>query len=171
MAENSIENPSPLSIPEKRVDQFSSMLWISFGIFVIIQSQKLDYMDDFGPSAGFFPFWLGAISIFLGALLAIQASLGKAVKQQRITIASKSAVFKMFMITVGLFIFFLLIDRAGFFLSAALLFLFLLYTVERQSFKYSLSAAVVSFLLLWLIFGVGLKLQLPVGFMKFMRFI
>ena len=171
MTENTIENSSPLSIPEKRVDQVSSILWISFGIFVIIQSQQLDYTDDFGPSAGFFPFWLGAISIFLGALLAIQASIGKAAKQQRVAIASKSAVFKMFMITIGLFIFFFLIDRAGFFLSAALLFLFLLYAVERQSLKYSFIAGVVSFFLLWLIFGVGLKLQLPVGFMKFMRFI
>jgi putative tricarboxylic transport membrane protein len=170
MTEKSIENPSPLSIPEKRVDQVSSILWISFGIFVIIQSQKLDYTDDFGPSAGFFPFWLGVISIFLGAMLTIQASFRKTQKQE-ITIASKSAAFKMFMITLGLFVFILLIERAGFFLSAGLLFLFLLYAVERQSLKYSLIAAVLSFFLLWLIFGVGLKLQLPVGFMKFMRFI
>lgn len=171
MTEKSIDSsPSPLSIPEKRVDQVSSILWIAFGIFVIIQSHKLDYTDDFGPSAGFFPFWLGVLSIFLGAMLAIQASLSRTQKQE-ITIASRSTAPKMLMIIVGLFIFLLLIERTGFFLAAGLLFLFLLYVVEKQSLKYSLSAAVLSFLLLWLIFGVGLKLQLPVGFMKFIRFI
>lgn len=170
MSEKSTENSSPVSIPERHVDQISSALWISFGIFVISQSLKLDYTDDFGPSAGFFPFWLGVIAILLGGILAIQASFSRKTKLE-VTIASKSAAFKMFMITVGLFVFFLLIERAGFFLSAGLLFLFLLYAVERQSLKYSLSAAVLSFFLLWLIFGVGLKLQLPVGFMKFMRFI
>ncbi len=169
MSDKTAENLSPLSIPENRVDQVSSILWISFGIFVILQAQKLDYTDDFGPSAGFFPFWLGVISISLGVILAIQASAGKERKQE-ITIASKGAVFKMILITIGLLIFVLLIERAGFFLSAGLLFLFLLYAVEKQSLKYSLIAAVLSFFALWLIFGVGLKVQLPVGFMKFMRF-
>jgi hypothetical protein len=170
MSEKSTENSSPVSIPERRVDQISSILWISFGIFIISQSLKLDYTDDFGPSAGFFPFWLGIIAILLGGILAIQASFGR-LKNRAVTIASKSSAVKMFMITVGLFVFFLLIERAGFFLSAGLLFLFLLYAVEKRSLTYSLSAAVASFFLLWMIFGVGLKLQLPVGFMKFMRFI
>lgn len=170
MSDKSTENGSPVSIPARHVDKISSILWISFGIFVITQSLKLDYTDDFGPSAGFFPFWLGVIAILLGGILAVQATFDRN-KNQQVTIASKSAAVKMFMITAGLFVFFLLIERAGFFLSAGLLFLFLLFAVERRSLKYSLSAAVVSFFLLWLIFGVGLKLQLPVGFMKFMRFI
>lgn len=170
MTEKSMENLSPLSIPEKRVDRFSSILWIFFGIFVIIQSQHLDYTDDFGPSAGFFPFWLGVIAILLGGIMAIQTSFGKK-HTREITIVSKRAAFKMFMIIVGLFTYFFLIERTGFFLAAALLFLFLLYAVEKRSLKFSLSAAIVSFFLIWLIFGVGLKLQLPVGFMKFMRFI
>ena len=107
--------------------------------------------------------------MILGAFLAFQTSFGRKAKPD-ITIAGKSAFFKMLMIIVGLFAFFLLIERAGFFLSSGLLFFFLLYAVERRSLIYSLSAAVLSFFLLWLIFGVGLKLQLPLGFMKFMRF-
>lgn len=170
MSDQHTEKSPPVSILERHVDQISSILWISFGIFIITQSLKLDYTDDFGPSAGFFPFWLGVIAILLGGILAAQASFGRN-KKQEVTIASKSAAVKMFMITVGLFAFFLLIERAGFFLSAGLLFLFLLFVVERRSLKYSLSAGVVSFFLLWLIFGVGLKLQLPMGFMKFMRLI
>ena len=125
MTENGTETGSQVSIPERRVDQVSSILWISFGIFVVFQALKLDYTDDFGPSAGFFPLWLGAISIFLGAMLAIQATFSRKEKQA-VTIASKSAATKMCVIIVGLFAFLLLFERAGFFLSAGLLFLFLL---------------------------------------------
>ncbi len=170
MTENSIENPSPLSIPGKRVDQVSSILWILFGSFVIIQAQKLDYTDEFGPSAGFFPFWLGAISVFLGAILAIQASVSRAQKQE-IPFASKSAVSKMILIVICLAVFPWLIETAGFYLTSGMLFFFLLYVVEKESLKFSLISAVLSFFLLWLIFEAMLKVQLPLGFMTFMRFI
>lgn len=166
MSEKNKGTISQLSVPEKRVDRISSIIWIALGIFVIYQTKGLDYTDDFGPAAGFFPFWLGIILISLGIILAIQ-TFDSRKKKQEISISSKSAVLKMFIIVCGLFIFIALIEKAGFYLSSGLLFLFLLYVAEKQTLKYSLIAAVLSFFALWLIFGMGLKLQLPVGFMKF----
>ena len=170
MAEDSTENTSPLSISRKRVDQISSILWILFGSFVIIQANKLQYVDEFGPSAGYFPFWLGAISVFLGAILAIRASISRA-KKEEIPFAGKSAVFKMILIVACLAVFPWLIEKAGFYLTSGMLFFFLLYVVEKESLKFSLISAVLSFILLWLIFAVMLKVDLPLGFMTFMRFI
>lgn len=170
MSEKNNGNISQITISEKRVDKVSSILWISLGIFVIFQSRQLNYTDDFGPAAGFVPFWLGIILVILGIILAIQ-TFDSRKEDQEISIASKSDALKMFIIISGLFVFIVLIERAGFYLSAGLLFLFLLYVAEKQSLKYSLIAAILSFFMLWLIFGLGLKLQLPMGFMEFMRFI
>jgi hypothetical protein len=163
------EDPSQFSLPENRVEYVSSILWILFGSFVVFQAQRLPYTDEFGPSAGFFPFWLGTISIFLGVIMAIQTGIRRAQKQV-ITFASKSAVFKMISIVACLAVLPWLIEAAGFFLTSGVLFFFLLYIVEKESLTFSLISAVLSFFLLWLIFGVILKLSLPLGFLQFMRF-
>jgi putative tricarboxylic transport membrane protein len=165
MTEKSADNLSPLSFSEKHVGQISSMLWIAFGIFVILQSRQLNYTDDYGPSAGFFPLWLGIILTSLGIVFGIQASLSRKEKRE-VTIASKSAALRMLLITIGCLSFIFLIERVGFYLSASLLFLFLLYTVEKKSMKYSLIAAVISFFLLWAIFEAGLNLRLPMCILK-----
>jgi hypothetical protein len=170
MSDASKEDQSQLTISEKRADLVSSALWLSFGSFVIWQALKLDYRDEFGPSAGFFPFWLGVISVGLGTLLGGQAVFTRA-KKRGIPIASKSAALRMFLVAACLFAFVALIDAAGFFLAAGLLFFALLYVVERESLAYSLAAAVLAFAGFWLVFELGLKLQLPVGFMKFLRVI
>ncbi len=97
-------------------------------------------------------------------------SISRAQKEE-IPFASKSAVSKMILIVACLAVFPWLIETVGFYLTSGMLFFFLLYVVEKESLKFSLISAVLSFFLLWLIFEVILKVQLPLGFMTFMRFI
>jgi hypothetical protein len=170
MADIAKEDGSRVTISEKHADLVSSALWLAFGAFVIWQSLKLDYKDEFGPSAGFFPFWLGVISVGLGGALGIQAAF-RAAHQRDIALASRSAAVRMSLVAVCLFLFVVAIGTTGFFLAAGLLFFFLLYIVERKSAAYSLIAGVLAFAGFWLVFELGLRLQLPVGFMKFLRVI
>ncbi len=170
MAEINKEDQSEVTISEKHTDLVSSTLWLAFGAFVIWQSLKLEYRDEFGPSAGFFPFWLGVIAVGLGAMLGAHAAFGGA-HQRDIALASRSATLRMFLVAVCLFAFVAAINTAGFFLAAGLLFFIVLYVVERKSLAYSSVAGVLAFAGFWLVFEFALKLQLPVGFMKFLRVI
>jgi uncharacterized membrane protein len=170
MADSSNEEQSQVAISEKHTDLVSSILWLAFGAFVIWQSTKLDYRDEFGPSAGFFPFWLGVICIVLGGTLGVQGALRKA-HQREIALASRSAAVRMLLLAVCLFAFVAAINTAGFFLAAGLLFCVVLYVIEKKSMLYSLLAGVLALAGFWLLFEFALKLQLPVGFMKFMRVI
>ena len=56
-----------------RADRIFGILFLAFGIYLIISSREFAYWQDFGPGSGYFPFWLGAILILLSAILLVQA--------------------------------------------------------------------------------------------------
>lgn len=38
-----------------RIDQIFALLWLIVGVVVILQSQELDYMAEYGPGPGYLP--------------------------------------------------------------------------------------------------------------------
>ena len=154
---------------KRRVDQISGLVWIGIGMLVVHLSRGLSYTDDYGPSAGFFPFWLGLLIALLGAILLVKVTWVDRT-EENLSFFSKHAVFQMCLIVAGILGFVFLIERAGFFLAAGLLFLFLLVAVERRGWRFSLLVSMTAGLLFWAIFGVALKQQLPMGILeRFLR--
>ena len=162
MASGDSEKGQQLAARKRRVDQVSALIWLMVGGFVIVESRELLYMDEFGPGPGFFPFWLGVIVTLLGIGLLGQAIIFK--QEESISFFGKHAALQMVLVMVGFFVFVFFIEKTGFYLASGLLFLFLLWAVEKKGWKFSLAAAIVAGLALWAIFGVALKLQMPRGF-------
>ncbi len=153
------------TLRKRHLEQVSSLVWIGVGIWVVYLSKGLTYTDEYGPSAGFFPLWLGGIIVLLGAALLIRVTwIDK--EDEGLSLFSKRAVSQMCSIMAGILGFVFLIERAGFFLSAALLFLFLLVAVERRGWKFSLGVSILAGLAFWGIFGLALKQQLPMGILQ-----
>ena len=153
------------TLRKRRADQFSGLVWIGIGVFVVYLSKDLSYTDEYGPAAGFFPLWLGAIIVLLGAILLIKVTwIDK--EDEGLSFFSKRVVSQMCSIVAGILGFIFLIERAGFFLSAGLLFLFLLVAVERRGWKFSLAVSIAAGLAFWGIFGLALKQQLPMGILQ-----
>ncbi len=159
------DEPGQPTLAKQRIDQISGLLWIAVGAFILYHSRGLSYTDDYGPSAGFFPLWLGGIIILLGVTLLVKSTWFDK-EAESLSFFSMHAIFQMGLIMAGLVCFILLIEPAGFFLSVGLLFLFLLVAVERRGWKFSLAGAVVAALAFWGLFGVALKLQFPAGILQ-----
>lgn len=168
MPANSAQKGYQLTIRKRRADQISGFIWLLVGSFVIVQVYDLDYMDEFGPGPAFFPFWLGIVIILLGIGLLLNTTLISEEKDY-ITFSSAHAALQMILVMAGFFVFVYLIESAGFFLSSGLLFLFLLLAVERQGWKFAAAVAILSTLVIWGIFGVILKVQLPYGVLEVFR--
>jgi len=167
MSDDELIRPHEFSFPKNRIDLISSIIWIAIGVFVIYGTGDLPYTDEFGFGPRFFPLWLGIFLIFLGIILGIQSLLIK--EKQYIDIVSRANLGRMFLIVAGFFGYAFLVERAGFFLSAGLLFFFLLFVVEKKSWKFSIVAAVLSYLGLWLIFDLVIDVGLPLGIMEFIH--
>ena len=167
MSDNELLSSQGFSIPKNRIDLSSSIIWIALGAFVIYGTRDLPYTDEFGFGPKFFPLWLGIFLVFLGIVLGVQSLLDK--EKQYIDIVSKANVARMFLIVAGFFGYAFLVERAGFFFSASLLFFFLLFVVEKKGWKFSVVAAVLSYIGLWFIFNFLIDVGLPLGVMEFMH--
>ena len=148
------------------IDQVSGVIWLILAAVAIYKSRELDYLDEFGPGAGFFPFWLGISLALLGIGLLVRVTFFNKEKREVITFASKKAGLQMILVMAAVFGFAFFNEKLGFFLSAGLLFLFLLFAVERKGWKFSLLIAVLASATLWAIFEVALQQQMPQGVLE-----
>lgn len=147
---------------KRRIDQLSALAWLAAGATVVAQVWSLDYLSEFGPGPGFFPFWLGLVVIALGSVLLVKSTVRPA-DGEELALPSRHAVRQMFLVMAGFFGFAFLAEPVGFLLCIGLLFLFLLVFVERRGWKFSLTISVVSTLAFWAVFDRALQLQLPRG--------
>ena len=160
MSRDRPNNSKPISVSSQRVELVSSILWVAFGVVVIYGTKDLEYVGEFGPSARFFPFWLGIAVIILGTIHGAQSfRINKA--ENDIEFASKDSAFRAVLIVIGFLGFVFLVETLGFFSASALLTFFLLYAVEKRGWKFSITTALFFFIGLYLIFDILLKVQLP----------
>lgn len=147
---------------KRRIDQLSALVWLVVGATVVAQVWSLDYLSEFGPGAGFFPFWLGLVVIALGSVLLVKSTVRPA-DGEELALPGRHALRQMFLVMAGFFGFAFLAEPVGFLPCIGLLFLFLLVFVERRGWKFSLTISVVSTLAFWAVFDRALQLQLPRG--------
>ncbi len=147
----------------KNRDQTSSLVWMFTGIPVCLISYGLNLGDWQKPGPGFLPFLAALVLTILSAIVFLQATL-KGSKET----ARGFVLFRNWKIpaTMGvLFAYAYFIDLIGFLVSTYLLFIFLLWGVERlkgwKAFGLSLLFTVVGYLL----FQVWLKVPMPIGFL------
>jgi len=148
----------------KRADHVSVVAWLALGGVVLNDSLKLSYLAEYGPGAGFLPFWLG-VAIMIGAVGIALESMLLRTDEAKLILPSKQASRQLVLVIVALFLFIFLIERAGFSLSVGLLFLFLLGVVERRGWLFSLVVAGISGGFFWFIFERLLQMSLPSGFL------
>ena len=164
---NEAQRDHPL-LSAYRTDQYSALLWLVVGVVVILQSQELDYMAEYGPGPGFLPFWLGIGFIIFGLALLTKATFSRK-KDETIEIPTGHAIYQLLLVlaaTVGLV---MLAETIGFIICIGLLFFLILAFVERQGWKFSLIMGFGSALVTWIIFELGLDLRLPPGLLELLQ--
>ena len=143
-------------------DIVSGIAVAAFGLYVTVESARLDYVSEYGPGPGFLPLWLGIGLLMLAAYLTVSNLVRPAtepVKKPQSWMAPGRVLSGWLAVMLAIF----LLPRIGFSASLALLTIFLIVALERGSVW---TAVGVGFALaggFYLIFIFALGISLPVG--------
>ena len=56
-----------------RSDRLIGSLYFLFGLLVVLEASKLEFTSSYGAGSGFFPYWLGVVTVILGAIVTFTA--------------------------------------------------------------------------------------------------
>ena len=153
-----------------KLDRISGSFWFLFSLFISYQSYKLGLGTVNQPGPGFLFFWTGIVVAML-AITVIIKSLGKQGEEEAKDQAfGKKSVTKVVLVLVALFVYALVLEWLGFFVSTLLLFMFLLGFIERKKWWFAVLVSCAVTLCSYLIFETGLQSQLPKGILGFLKF-
>jgi hypothetical protein len=152
----------------KKTFLINDLAWIGFGILVCWGGLNLGFGSFSQPHAGFMPFLAG---LLLG-LLALGDLVSGIVRQWK----SEKSDFeiwadihwkKLLLTMVILFLYTAFFTTLGFVIATILLLFYLYRIVEPKPWKWVVFASVLTTLLFYLGFKVGLDSQLPRGLLEF----
>jgi putative tricarboxylic transport membrane protein len=152
-----------------RGDRISSVFWLIFSTAMAVQAYHLGLGNLHSPQAGFLPFAasliLGSLSLML--LLSDRIRKQKSVEKAKDVTFNKQTLIKVFCVIGGLFFYGIFLNALGFVLITMIFIGFMLGAVAPQKW-YVFAIGTISIpILAYLLFGVGLRVQLPKGFLGF----
>jgi putative tricarboxylic transport membrane protein len=144
-----------------RGDVVAAILLAAFGLFVIQQALQLDYLSEHGPGPGFIPFWVGLGFVLLALSLIYTTWKSARALDSRKTSARETA--KVLATWAGLMVSVALLKIVGFFVSFALLTVFLVYLIDRRSLVTAATVGIGGAVGFYLVFHMALGLSFPRG--------
>ncbi len=146
----------------------NDIVWTSFSVMVCMGGLKLGFGSFSQPQAGFMPFLAGlALGLLaLGDLISGLITRWKADKADR-EIWADIHWRKLLMTMAVLLSYAILFTAMGFVISTILLLFYLYRVMEPKAWKFVLFASLLTTLLFYLGFKVGLDSQLPRGILGF----
>jgi len=149
----------------RKKDYISGGFLFIVSIVLFIQTRDLTAWESVGPSEGFFPL---ALSIFLGVLsliIIMQAWMQKRKPLGTLKILGPQEG-KFILYIVSFIGFGLLFMKVGYSITLAAFILFVLRIVEKQSWKLTIIAAVISIVVSHVLFSTFLSVPLPEGILS-----
>jgi putative tricarboxylic transport membrane protein len=149
-------------------DRWSSLFCLAVGIFFVAASFGFSIWDRYGPGPGFFPLVLGCIFFFLSLSLFIMTLVSKAEGE---TVSAEdslefSAIKKTALYLCLLVCFLLLFNRLGCLLTILFFMMGVLILFARRPLKQSLTIAIFTSALTYVIFVRLLGVPLPGGILQ-----
>lgn len=155
-----------------RVHQGASLLILSFAVWVMVSSMKLNYWTPLGPGPGFFPFWMAILMAALSIVWFVQLIRQPVEGKASDFVPSRSALLRIGALILSVAIFGLLVDKIGFSIVMFVFLLFLLLVLGRQT--NIVLTLVISFLGsfgVYFVFTRYLGLRLPPSSIEFLRYL
>lgn len=146
----------------KKADAITAVVLLAFSAFIIVNSLAMPISSQYGPGPGMFPLGLGVILAILSVAL-LWDGINPRVKDKPSKFQNKRGLISSALLIAGLVGYALLITSLGYLLTTFLMVVFLMWVVARDSVKTTLLTALGVTFLLFLIFHVGLHVQLPTG--------
>ncbi len=142
-----------------RGDVVSGAVLAALGAYIVSEAWDWNYSSAEGPGPGFFPLWYGMVMVVLSLALvarsALQPEAGKAVDWTGVVRAL--AAWAAFAASVAL------LKLLGFLIAFGLLTLFVVAVMYGRPLKLAVAVAAGNMVVFYLLFALGLQLNLPVG--------
>ena len=147
----------------KRRDRSSSLIWGALGIYIAYEGYRLDLGTLSNPKGGFLIFWAGVILAGLSLFLFFQTFWRK--YEEKEDSGSWKGVHwgRGVKLMAILLVYALLFKTLGFIISTFLLLLFLFKGLAPQRWSVVLVLSIATIAVCYVVFGVFLEMQFPVG--------
>ncbi|MHB9098516.1 MAG: tripartite tricarboxylate transporter TctB family protein [Syntrophales bacterium] len=150
----------------KRAEQILGAVLLLFAIYIGYESTLIETGADFGIGAGFFPFWL---SVGLGVSSAVL--LGRAVvlppdRFAPVFFLDKTGWMRVVWVFAGYLLAVVVMKPLGMIISLAILMVTTMPAFGSRSWKSIVLAAILTPLSVYLVFGLWLKVDLPLGILE-----
>lgn len=141
----------------------SGLALASLGLFIVARASQWVLLGKDGPGPGFFPLIYGLLMVVLSLALVTHALLKRPVaaadqgEYKNTSVAAALGVWLAFTATI------LVMKAIGFMVALGLLVLFMTRVIFSKPPKFSVLSALLVPLGFYVIFKLGLQVQLPVG--------
>ena len=146
-------------------NRIASLIIIIFGLYIIYEANKMDYMVDGTPGPGFLPLWLG-IAICLVALIPFGRTFTRFAS--KLDNPFQKDNFKIFFVVIGCAIAMIFVTQiTGMLVALGLMVGTIAKLLGTQSWKKVIGLTIFTPVLLFGIFKVILDVPLPKGIFGF----
>ncbi len=150
-------------MPVNRYDKWSGAIGILIGLAFCIASVILGLGEVHQPGPGFLPFLVGAVLIFLSAVIFVPALRKRKMTSEEKTARGMGKYRKGGLILLALVLYNLALSFVGFTLTTFLFVVFMMKIVEAQRWTRIIVTALCSAVGFYFVFQSWLMLDLPVG--------
>ena len=148
----------------KQYDRICALLFLAIAAAAMVLSSYMPMGRTGKPGPGFLPFWVGVILALLSIFLLVESVLRKGPAEPAKFLAGEGRWPNVIWTAGSLLGYGFLIEVLGFVISTLILLLFLFRYIGNQKWWIACTGTSLVTLAAFLIFKVGLKVQLPRGF-------
>ncbi len=143
------------------------IFWLGISLFVCIDSSRVGIGTFQVPGPGFFPFWSAIVLGSFAIIHAIGSNLKKKEAEEIRQDWKGIKWFKIILIVISLLFYTILMPWIGYLIATFLLLILLLSAVGRTRLWIRIMISMVTSITTYLLFSVGLGVQLPAGIFAF----
>lgn len=150
----------------KKADRIYGVIGLGLALWSYLESTRLQYMTEFTPGPGFFPFWVGVVLALLSSYLIIDTYIRKPnEKDNKKILPEKHMLYRVGFIMLMLVIVRYTMSFLGFPLTLTLFAATILLILEHYSILKSVCLGIAYSAVTWFIFEYMLSMGFPKGFL------
>jgi hypothetical protein len=150
----------------RRADRIFGVIGLALSLWLYLESRRFDYMLEFTPGPGFFPFWAGLVLAILSCWLLVDTFRRKPGQDGAMKILPRRhALYRVGSICLMLVGVAMFMPLLGFSLTVCLFVSVILFSLERYSIAKSIGYGIAYAAVAWTIFEHFMEMGLPKGFL------
>jgi putative tricarboxylic transport membrane protein len=150
----------------KKADRIFGVIGLGLALWSYLESTRLQYMTEFTPGPGFFPFWVGVVLALLSIYLIIETYVRKpSEKDNKKILPEKHMLYRVGFIMLMLVVVRYTMSFLGFPLTLAIFAAAILMILEHYSIIKSVGYGIAYAGVTWFIFEYMLTMGFPKGFL------